>query len=181
MQQAISNRYAQALADSVFAPGANVDAAQISQELHDFENMFRSVPELRTVMLSPAVSTVRKRGLIERYAQTLPLARIFRNFLFVLVDRRRINLLGEIARAFDTAVDERLGLVRAEVVSAAPLSDERKSEIEAALSEVSGRRVRCRFEIDPSLIGGITARIGSTVYDGSVRTQLQTMRSVLIS
>lgn len=181
MPQAISNRYAQALADAVFAPNSGVDPRQVSSELHSFDDTVRSVPELKNVLLSPAVATGRKRAVVERLAAALPLSRLVRNFLFVLIDRRRADLLHEIAPAFDAAVDERLGLVRAEVTSAAPLSDAQVSELEAALSQVAGRKVRCEFQVDPSLIGGVVARIGSTVYDGSVRSQLDAMRQTLVS
>lgn len=181
MPQAISNRYAQALADAVFTDGSGMDPRQASTELHTFEETVRSVPELKTVLLSPAVATARKRAVVERLAASLPLSRLVRNFLFVLLDRRRSDLLTEIAPAYDAAVDERLGLVRAEVTSAAPLSQAQVSELENALSQVAGRKVRAEYEVDPSLIGGVIARIGSTVYDGSVRSQLQAMRQTLVS
>jgi F-type H+-transporting ATPase subunit delta len=181
MPHAISNRYAQALADAAFAPGAAVDPRQISTELHTFIETVRSVSELKNVLLSPAIATGRKRAVVDRLAASLPLSRLVRNFIFVLVDRRRADLLNEIAPAFDAAVDERLGLVRAEVSSAAPLSDAQMTELESALSQVAGRKVRCEYQVDPSLIGGVVARIGSTVYDGSVRSQLNAMRQTLVS
>ncbi|MBC7925781.1 MAG: ATP synthase F1 subunit delta, partial [Bryobacteraceae bacterium] len=109
------------------------------------------------------------------------LSPLVRNFLFLLVDRRRTDLLNEIAPAFEAAVDERLGLVRAEVKSATPLSEPQQAELEGALSLVAGRRVRCDYQVDPALIGGVVARIGSTVYDGSVRSQLEAMRQTLVS
>lgn len=146
-----------------------------------FEQTVQSVPELRNVLLSPAVSNSRKRAVIARFAELLPLARLVRNFLYVLIDRRRADLLAEIADAFDTAVDERLGLVRAEITSAVPLDGRQKLELESALSQLAGKRVRCAFSTDDSLIGGVVARIGSTVYDGSVRTQLQSMQQLLMS
>ena len=107
---AISNRYAQALADTVFAPASAVDPRQISAELHAVDEMVRRVPELKTVLLSPAVSNARKRGVINRLAASVPLSKLVRNFLYVLVDRRRADLLNDIAQAFDAAVDERQGV-----------------------------------------------------------------------
>ncbi len=181
MPQALSNRYAQALADAVFADKSGADPRAISGELQAFTNLVHTVHELKTVLLSPAVTTSRKRKAIQRIASEMPLSHLIRNFLFVLVDRRRADLLNEIAPAFDAAVDERLGLVRAEISSAASLSDAEKQDLEAALSQVAGRRVRCEFQVDAGLIGGVIARIGSTVYDGSVRSQLEAMRQTLVS
>jgi len=181
MPLAISNRYAQALADAVFAPASAVDARQISAELHAVDEMVQRVPELKTVLLSPAVSNARKRAVVSRLAASVPLSKLVRNFLYLLIDRRRSDLLKEIAPAFDAAVDERQGVVRAEVKSAAPLGDGQRSELESALSAVAGQNVRCEFQVDESLIGGVVARIGSTVYDGSVRSRLEAMRNTLVS
>jgi F-type H+-transporting ATPase subunit delta len=181
MPHAVANRFAQALADAVLAPGSGVEGRQAAGELRAFEALVNLSPELRHVMLSPAVPTSRKRALVSRFAGTLPLSRLVRNFLFVIVDRRRADLLGEMAAAFETVLDERLGFVRAEVASAAPLSPQQQSDLQQALSRVAGKNVRCAFSVDPELIGGIVARIGSKVYDGSVRTQLQSLGQRLVS
>jgi F-type H+-transporting ATPase subunit delta len=181
MPQAVSLRFAQALADAVLAPNSSVTGPQAATELRSFESLVTASPEFRTVLLSPAVPTAKKRAVISRFAETLPLSRLVRNFLFIIVDRRRADLLGEMATAFETALDERLGFVRAEVTSAAPLSPAQQSEMQQALSAVSGKNVRCAFSVDPELIGGIVARIGSKVYDGSVRTQLQSLSQRLVS
>lgn len=181
MPQAVASRYAHALVDAVTAPGAGLDPRQVAGELHAFESMVNGSPELRVILLSPAVSISRKQSVIGRLAAAVPVSKLVRNFLFVLVDRRRSDLLGEIAAAFENALDERLGFVRAQVASAGPLSDRQRADLQAALSEVAGKQVRCEFNSDPSLIGGVVARIGSTVYDGSVRTQLQSLRQRLVS
>ena len=181
MPHAVSMRFAQALADSVLAPGSGLEPREAAAELRSFESLVKSSPELQHVLLSPAVVTSKKRALIDRFAKALPLSRLVRNFLFVLVDRRRGVLLSEIAAAFETALDERLGFVRAEVTSAAPLSPPQQADLQQALSAVSGRNVRCAFSVDPELIGGVVARIGSKVYDGSVRTQLQSLGQRLVS
>jgi F-type H+-transporting ATPase subunit delta len=181
MQSALSTRYARALADSVMAPGTGLDPKQTLQELKTFGAMVRDSDELRQVLLSPAVSITKKRAVVARFAETLPLSRLVRNFLYLVIDRRRTNILLDIANAFELALDERMGIVRAEVKSASPLSEAQQSELQQQLSRVSGKQVRCDFSIDPELIGGVTARIGSTVYDGSVRTQLHTMRERLVA
>jgi len=102
-----------------------------------------------------------------------------RNFLFVVIDRRRADLLGEMAAAFEAALDERLGVVRVEVRSAVPLDTGQQAALGQELSKVANKQVRCEFFVDPLLIGGVVARMGSTVYDGSVRTQLETLRERL--
>lgn len=181
MPGAVAHRYAQALADAVLAPGTGLEGRRAAEELRSFESMVKSSPELRNVLLSPAVSISKKRALVTRFADSLPLSRLVRNFLFVIVDRRRADLLNQIAEAFESALDERLGFVRAQVASAAPLSERQQADLEQALSAVSARNVRCDFKIDPALIGGVVARIGSTVYDGSVRTQIESLRQRLVS
>jgi F-type H+-transporting ATPase subunit delta len=118
---------------------------------------------------------------IGRIAESSGFSRIVRNFLYILIDRRRTDMLGEVAEAFETAIDERLGFVRAKVTSAAPLTERQQAELQQALSQVAGKQVRCDFTVDPSLIGGVVARIGSTVYDGSVRSQLDSLRQRLVS
>src|SRR3954453_9197711 len=143
MTHAVASRYAHALADAVLAPGSGAEAAGISGELHSFEGIVNSVPELNHILLSPAVSNSRKRAVIGRLASSVPLNKLVRNFLYVLVDRRRADLLHEIATAFDAAIDERLGRVRAQVKSATPLADAQKQQLENALSQVTGKRVRC--------------------------------------
>ncbi len=181
MAGAVASRYAKALADAVLAPSSRTDSRQALSELHTFEQMVKSSPELRTVLMSPAVPISRKRAVVGRFATSVPLSPLVRNFLFVVIDRRRSDLLGEMAQAFEAALDERMGVVRAEVQSAAPLNESQRAVLQQELSRLANKEVRCDFDIDPSLIGGVVARIGSTVYDGSVRTQLETLRERLVA
>jgi F-type H+-transporting ATPase subunit delta len=181
MPTAVSIRYARALAHAVTSPTSELDPKQALNELRTFSTMVRESKELRNVLLSPAVSNTKKRNVIGRFADSLPLSRLVRNFLYVIVDRRRTNLLDDMTDAFETALDERLGIIRADVKSAAPLSGRQQSDLQQELSRVSGKQVRCDFSIDLALIGGVVARIGSTVYDGSVRSQLETMRERLVA
>jgi F-type H+-transporting ATPase subunit delta len=179
MRSALSTRYANALADAVLAPASRTEPRRALTELQTFEAMVKSSPELRNVLLSPAVPTARKRAVVSRFAAAVPLSPLIRNFLFVLIDRRRGDLLGEMAAAFEAAVDDRMGIVRAEVRSAVPLSERQRSALGQELSKLANKQVRCDFFVDPALIGGVVARMGSTVYDGSVRTQLESLRERL--
>jgi F-type H+-transporting ATPase subunit delta len=105
----------------------------------------------------------------------LELSGIARNFLFVLVDHRRIASLSEIIHSFELVVDERLGFARAEVSAASELAEGQRTALRTELERLTGKRIRARFAVDGALIGGVVARIGSTVYDGSVRGQLDSL------
>lgn len=179
MPQAVATRYARALADSVLDPKNQIDPQGALAELRSFSGMLAESPELKNVLLSPAVTPARKRAVLDRFAQSVPFSRIVRNFFFVLVDHRRIDLVDEITEAFASVLDERMGVVQADVRSATPLSDGRQQELQVELSRLAGKQVRGAFSVDSSLIGGVVARIGSTVYDGSVRTQLESLRERL--
>ncbi|PWU09767.1 MAG: ATP synthase F1 subunit delta [Terriglobia bacterium] len=172
---AIGKRYAQALADVVTAPSSGVRAENIASELSGFDAVLQSSPELFNALISPAVPSSRKKAALARLAEVLVLSRISRNFLFVLIDHRRMPELSQILQAFELVMDERLGFARAEVVSAGDLNDNQRSTLNRKLEELTGKRIRMRFTVDPSLIGGVVARIGSTVYDGSLRGQLSVL------
>jgi F-type H+-transporting ATPase subunit delta len=169
---AIAARYANALADVVTAPASPLRPQDAVAELCAFEAALRSSPELHNALTTPAVPTGRKRAVIGRIVDVLKLSRISRNFLFVLVDHRRIATLGDVIHSFELIVDERLGFARAEVASASELGEPVRAALNAELERLTGKRIRMRLKVDPSLIGGVVARIGSTVYDGSVRGQL---------
>jgi F-type H+-transporting ATPase subunit delta len=174
-RSAIALRYANALAEVVTDPGSKLQPQALISELRAFESALQSSAELRSALETPAVSPGRKKAVVGRIADVLKLSRIPRNFLFVLVDHRRIAALAEIIQLFETVLDERLGFARAEVVSAVALGDAERLALTSTLEKVAGKRIRGHFSTDPELIGGIVARIGSTVYDGSVRGQLQAL------
>lgn len=180
MSIAIANRYARALADVVLEPNSGLDAATAVAQVRDFAAMLESSPELRITLTSPAVSATRKHAVVNRLGDQAGFSRLIRNFLLVVVNHRRIGQFKDIVSGFEAALDERMGRVRAQVSSAKTLTDEQQSAIAARLSEVAGKQVRCEFQVNPELIGGVTARIGSTIYDGSVRGQLDALRRRLI-
>lgn len=177
---AIVNRYANALVDIVVSPQAGVDPTAAVRQLRDFEQAIRSAPQLATILASPAVQATRKRIVIRKVSDALGLDRVIRNFLLVLSDHRRAHALSEMIEAFDLLLDERLGLVRAEVVSASELTSQQRDRLAAELGRIAGSRMRMRFALDPNLIGGVTARVGSKVYDGSVRGRLEKLRQRLV-
>jgi len=173
---AVVNRYANALVDVVVSPSAGIDPARAVEQLRVFSASVQSSVDLPRVLASPSVSIARKRLVIRRIADALGLERIIRNFLLVLTDHRRAGALTEVIEAFDLLLDERLGFVRAEVVSAHQIISQQQEQLASELAKLAGSRVRMRFSVDPDLIGGATARLGSKVYDGSVRGQLANMR-----
>jgi F-type H+-transporting ATPase subunit delta len=176
---AVVNRYASALVDVVISPSAGIDPALAMQQLRAFDAAIRASPDLRTILASPAVSIARKRLVIRRIAGALQVERIILNFLLVLNDHRRAAALSDVIDSFDILLDERRGFQRAEVVSAYELTAEQRETLAAELAKVAGSQVRMRFAVEPELIGGVTARLGSRVYDGSVRGKLAVLRQRL--
>ncbi len=181
MSIAVASRYAHALVDIAVDPKSGLDPAGVVMNLQDFESAIQSSPDLRNVLESPAVPAARKRAVIARLSAPLQLPAVVRNFFYVLVDRRRVALLGDIRRSFQTLLDERLGVVRADVTSALPLDDAQRARLAQELTELTGKQVRCEYAVDPALVGGISARIGSTIYDGSVRGRLANLRRTLVA
>jgi F-type H+-transporting ATPase subunit delta len=129
--------------------------------------------------MSPAVPSSRKRAVLATLTAPLALDLYLRNFLFVVIDHRRIAEFSSILEGFDEMLDGQLGIVRADVQSAFELSGSQRQSLEAQLSRLSGKRVRMRFSLDPALIGGVVARVGPVTYDGSVRGQLENLRQKL--
>ena len=158
--------------DVITSENPGGDVRKVQQQLREFGDVLRESASLRNALESPAVSLSRKRAIIDRFAGELAMARVIRNFLLILSDKRRIGALNEIIEAFDVLLDERLGFVRADIRSAQEMDDTEKTAIAERLSRVTGKQVRTRFNVEPELIGGVVARVGSTVYDGSVRGQL---------
>jgi F-type H+-transporting ATPase subunit delta len=179
MPAAVASRYARALADLVMKPGARVDPERAARELELFAAALGSSQPLAHVLLSPAVPPPRKRALIGRLAAGLDLSDLIQRFLFVLVDHRRIALVEEVREGFETEIDQRRGLVRVHVASAGELSAAQREALSRELARLTGQEPRLRFRLAPELIGGLVARVGSTVYDGSVRGQLAALRQRL--
>jgi F-type H+-transporting ATPase subunit delta len=173
MASAVANRYAHALVDIVMAPGSPLQPADAVAQLAAAESLIDQSSELRTALLTPAIQNSRKRAVMAKLLEIAGASPLIRNFIFVVIDHRRIAVIGEIREAFELQLDERLGFVRAEVSSAAPLNAPLSAGLESELSKLTGKRMRLRFNVDPALLGGVVARIGSTVYDGSVRGELR--------
>lgn len=177
----VVNRYASALADVVLSPESGVAPQQAVEQLRAFGDVVSSSHDLRAVLGTPSIPVTRKRAVIKDLADKLGLAKMVRNLVLVVNDHGRAAALPQIVEAFESVLDERLGFVRAEVRSAFELNGNQQGELAGQLGQLAGARVRLRFAVDPDLIGGVTARIGSKVYDGSLRGQLADMRARLMS
>ena len=181
MASAVANRYARALVDIVMAPGSALKPEDAVTQLAAIQALIHESAELRTALETPAIQNSRKRAVMAKLLERIGGSPLIRNFVYVVIDHRRIGVIGEIREAFEQQLDERLGFVRAEVSSAAPLSAPMSANLEAGLSKLTGKRMRLRFDVDPALLGGVVARIGSTVYDGSVRGELRELGKKLAS
>ena len=176
MNSVLDQRYARALADVVALPGVSGNASQVLAQLRQIEQMIGSSPDLRNALLSPAIAPSRKRAVMEKLIQPMGVPKEVRNFIFVVIDHRRVQKFSSIVDSFEILIDERQGFVRADISSARDLTEAQRTSLEGQLSRLSGRKAKLRFRTDPSLVGGVVARVGSTVYDGSVRGQLDRLR-----
>src|SRR5437867_3756403 len=175
MPAAVASRYARALVDVVLAPGSKVEPVRMREDLRSFEQALAGSAELAKALASPAVTRPRKRAVIERLVRSLELSGVARNFLLVLVDHRRTADLSGIGDAFEKMLDERLGTLQVEVASARDLKPEQQQILTRQLETMTGKKVLLNLEIDGDLVGGLVVRLGSTVYDGSVRGQLEAL------
>jgi F-type H+-transporting ATPase subunit delta len=176
LSEAVASRYAAALADAALAKG---NAERVRGDLGAFVAAFDESAELRNVLETPSVPPELKRKIVDTLAKRMDLAKAVRNFVFLLVDHSRIEMLREIQQAFHQALNSRLGIADAEVTSARKLSAEERRELTAALERRTGKKIEARFREDASLLGGAVVRVGSIVYDGSVREQLTRLREQL--
>ena len=172
MISVVAARYAKALADVV----GPADPEKIVAQLRALESMIEGSSELKNALASPAVPPARKRAVIARLAEPLGLTAQVRNFLYVVIDHRRVHELKAMIESFEDLADQRLGYVRADVASAQELTPPQQAALEAQLSRLAGKKAKLRFTTDPALMAGVVAKVGSTVYDGSVRGQLERLR-----
>jgi len=171
-----SLQYANALADIALAQGA---ADAVNKQLADMGAMYAESAELRNFLTSPAVDRGAKHAVIEKLLARIGASKIIRNFLFVMMDHQRAHILPEIIMAFQDVVRRRQGVAEAEISSAIELSAAQKAEFAFTLERLTGKRVETKYSLDPALLGGAVVRIGDTIYDGSLRSRLNEMRTRL--
>jgi F-type H+-transporting ATPase subunit delta len=170
-------RYARALLDVATTESADLET--IARELDDFIAFLDQQPALQRLLLNPAVPAPRKRSSMEQITKLSGFTTIVSKLLILLADGDRLGLLHDVASIYHELLAERQNIVRAEVTSAEPLSQEKTGAIEKRLAAMTGKRVSMTTKVDKDIIGGMVARVGSTVYDASIATQLKRIRERL--
>ena len=171
--------YARALADVVI--GRKIDANRVTGDLSSLQTFLLESSDLRTIWDTPSVSREQKLKLLDAIAKKAGLLPEIRNFTAVLISNGRIHAFNQIAKEAIEQINERLGIADAEVVSARELGAEEKHRLEAQVAKATGKRLRVRYSLDQGLIGGVLVKVGSTVYDGSVRGQLNRIKEQLVA
>jgi F-type H+-transporting ATPase subunit delta len=175
--QASAGRYAKALLDVVIK---EADPVKTEQELAAFADLFENNEELRKALTHPAVPVQAKRAVVSQLVARANPVKPLGKLLLLLADRDRLELLPDLRTAYRDRLMDYQKVVRAEVVTAAPLPESQAKQLQDKLARVTGRTVTMTTRVDPSIIGGVVARVGSTVYDGSVATQLERLKDKLV-
>jgi F-type H+-transporting ATPase subunit delta len=175
--RASAARYARALLDVATAESI---AERAEQDLSTFSDLLDQYPELQRVLTNPAVPVGRKRAALQDLLPRLNLSTPVTKLLLMLVDRDRLVLFPDLLAVYRERLRELQQIVQAEVTTAEPLPSDAEAQLQQRLARATGKTVTMTTKVDPSIIGGVVARIGSVVYDGSVATQLQTIKQRLI-
>ncbi len=175
----VTNTYARAFADVVMS--MRLDAAVTLAEAQQMAAMARENDNLREVWDAPSISAEKKRAVLDSIVKRAGISRSVRNFVAVLIDHRRTRFLSEIVAQFEQELNQRLGFAEAEITTSRELSTAERTSIEADLAKLTSKKVRARYTKDAAILGGAIARVGSTVYDGSVKGQLERIRTALSS
>ncbi len=171
--QTVARRYASALVDVVLERG---EAREVQDELLAWEKMFQANPALPEVFRNPTIALDKKRAVLNKLIERAKPRPTTANFLKVLLQNQRLTELDEINKKFAELLDVRAGMVAATVTTARSVPENAQQKLQAKLLSLTGKKVRINFTTDPELIGGLVTRIGSTVYDGSVRNHLQQIK-----
>jgi F-type H+-transporting ATPase subunit delta len=174
---AVTSRYARAFVDVVL--DHQLDAAIIVGELRSLARIAQSSLELRRVWENPAIPSEQKRGLLDAIVARQAISRPVRNFIAVLIDHSRINVLDQVIKDFEHELDARLGFAEAQITTVRDLNEAERRTLEAQVQKLTGKKVRASYSRDESILGGAIVQVGSTIYDGSVRGQLQKIREQL--
>ena len=161
------------------ATAAKLDTAAIDRQFNDFLATWDGSEELRTFFENPAIPSVQKVAILDKLNAKLKLQKELRNLIAVLIDNDRIGHVAEVAATYRQLLQEQLGIKSVEISTARELSDDEREELVAEVAKLAGAKVDASFKLDPKMIGGAVVRIGSTVYDGSVRGRLERLKEVL--
>ncbi len=175
----VANTYARAFADVVFS--AHLDAVRAIGGLQSIASLYAESADLRRVWENPAVPADQKRRVLDAIVQREGIGKAVRNLVAVLMDHRRLPYLGRIVEQLEKELDARLGFAEAQISSARELGNAEKQALEAQIGKATGKKVRASYGLDASLLGGAVVRVGSTIYDGSVKGQLEKIKEAISS
>ena len=174
--QTVARRYATALADVTIE---RREEREVQNELDQWASMIEANPQLKEVFVNPTVAYDQKQKVLEDLISRTRVRETTASFLRVLLKNQRLSELRGIAERYRQIIDERAGVVAADITTARPIPEELKNALHETLVAATGRKVRLSFTTDETIIGGLVARIGSTIYDGSVQNQLERMSESL--
>jgi F-type H+-transporting ATPase subunit delta len=175
----VASTYARAFADVVLSAHLNADRS--IAELRTISSLLAESSDLRRVWENPAVPADQKRRVLDVVAERDGISKQVRNLVAVLIDHRRVHFLEPIVAQLEKELDARLGFAEAQITSARTLGDAEKREFETQVEKLTGKKVRARYGQDASLLGGAVVRVGSTIYDGSVKGQLERIKEAISS
>lgn len=175
----VINTYARAFADVVM--DKKLDAQRTLEEAKQIVALADENPVLREVWDNPSIPVEQKRGVLDGIVQRAGLSQPVRNFMAVLIDKGRTRLLPEIVAQFAQDLNQRLGIAEAQITTARPLNKDEQATLESDLTRVTGNRIRATYDQDAAVLGGAIARVGGTIYDGSVKGQLERIRKQLVN
>ncbi len=173
----VASIYARAFADVVF--DKRLDVTRAVDGLWRIATLLTQSTELRRVWENPAVPADQKRKLLDAIAQREGIDKQVRNLVAVLIDHHRLAFLSRIVEQLEKELDARLGFAEAQISSARELDDAEKKSLEAQIAKTTGKKVRASYGLDASLLGGAVVRVGSTIYDGSVKGQLEKIKEAI--
>lgn len=175
----VTNTYARAFADVVIAH--RLDALAAQAETQQIARLVQESKELREAWDNPSIPVEQKRAVLDGIVQRAGISKPVRNFIAVIIDHGRTRLLEDIAAQLGRELNQRLGFADAEVTSVRELMPQERSAMERDLQRVTGKKIRATYHQNKAILGGVVVRVGSTVYDGSVKGQLERMRQALSS
>jgi F-type H+-transporting ATPase subunit delta len=175
----VASTYARAFADVILK--AHLDVERAVAELRALATLLSESSDLRQVWENPAIPVEQKRRVLDVIAQRDGISKQVRNLVAVLIDHRRTHFLDAVLRQLEKELDARLGFAEAKITSARELDETEKREFELQVAKATGKKVRAHYGRDASLLGGAVVRVGSTVYDGSVKGQLERMKEAISS
>jgi F-type H+-transporting ATPase subunit delta len=175
----IATTYARAFADVIF--DLRLDPRTALLEVQSLAALVAESKDLREVWEAPSIPAVQKRAVLDAIVAREKISHPARNFVAVLIDHRRANFLAQIVQQLEQEIHQRLGIAEAQVTSARELADPERRSLESQVEQLTGKKVLARYTQDASILGGAIVRVGSTIYDGSVKGKLERMKEALSS